>query len=327
MCNAYNHPSDCSCGFGGDTGGGYSALAVASGAIWNFECRPSLASYVNRNAVCPICGATVFFYQSPHGGRVFFDDLGPPWPKHPCTDTWLSNGIGSVRNNSATSSLVIRQKVADWKPLLAEMVQRRNKTDWVYLSVPEPVPGRFIRLPADKYGHGPVFWRRVKGYPEFLEVSIVDVDAHNRVSSTLHTVEAWLDDEADVLELTTLMKDETSASAAEILNEIGYKISLYWREMPGWPNHPSVNLTRAIAYFRRAAKLGSAKAKHNLAIMYRNGLGVPRDARRATRLFKEATRSLTPPVAPKRKKLKKSQRERFSTSMHRRSRSVLRFSK
>jgi hypothetical protein len=28
----------------------------------------------------------VFFYQSPYGGRVFFDELGPPWPKHPCTD-------------------------------------------------------------------------------------------------------------------------------------------------------------------------------------------------------------------------------------------------
>ena len=25
-------------------------------------------------------------YQSPNGGRVFFDDLGWPWPKHPCTD-------------------------------------------------------------------------------------------------------------------------------------------------------------------------------------------------------------------------------------------------
>lgn len=43
-------------------------------------------SYVNPNAACPVCGARVFFYQSPHGGRVFFDDLGWPWPKHLCTD-------------------------------------------------------------------------------------------------------------------------------------------------------------------------------------------------------------------------------------------------
>lgn len=43
-------------------------------------------SYTNPNARCPECRACVFFYQSPNGGRVFFDALGPPWPKHPCTD-------------------------------------------------------------------------------------------------------------------------------------------------------------------------------------------------------------------------------------------------
>jgi hypothetical protein len=42
------------------------------------------ASYVNPNAVCPLCRESVFFYQSPNGGRVFFDELGPPWPKHRC---------------------------------------------------------------------------------------------------------------------------------------------------------------------------------------------------------------------------------------------------
>src|SRR6266542_5861006 len=42
-------------------------------------------SYVNPNAHCPVCGEQVFFYQSEYGGRVFFDELGPPWPKHPCT--------------------------------------------------------------------------------------------------------------------------------------------------------------------------------------------------------------------------------------------------
>jgi hypothetical protein len=46
----------------------------------------SIKSYVVPNAKCPVCGDTVYFYQSPNGGRVFFDDLGWPWPKHPCTD-------------------------------------------------------------------------------------------------------------------------------------------------------------------------------------------------------------------------------------------------
>jgi hypothetical protein len=48
----------------------------------------TVASYVNPNARCPVCHAPVIFYRSPYDGRVFFDPpLGPPWPKHPCTDS------------------------------------------------------------------------------------------------------------------------------------------------------------------------------------------------------------------------------------------------
>lgn len=47
----------------------------------------SFQSYVNPNARCPVCGEHVYFYQSPFGGRVFFDNLGWPWPKHACTDS------------------------------------------------------------------------------------------------------------------------------------------------------------------------------------------------------------------------------------------------
>jgi hypothetical protein len=55
-------------------------------------------SYVNPNAHCPVCGAEVYFYQSPYGGRVFFDELGPPWPKHPCTSSDDSSVRRAVRD-------------------------------------------------------------------------------------------------------------------------------------------------------------------------------------------------------------------------------------
>ena len=42
--------------------------------------------WARHNAQCPVCGALVYFYANEHGSRVFFDELGPPWPKHPCTD-------------------------------------------------------------------------------------------------------------------------------------------------------------------------------------------------------------------------------------------------
>lgn len=59
-------------------------------------------SYVNPNARCPVCGCAVYFYQSPYGGRVFFDELGPPWTKHPCTDNpvvrhYFSSAEGRAR--------------------------------------------------------------------------------------------------------------------------------------------------------------------------------------------------------------------------------------
>ncbi|WP_404470351.1 hypothetical protein [Bradyrhizobium ottawaense] len=47
--------------------------------------RSIAACYVNPNARCPECNASVYFYANEHGSRVFFDHLGPPWPKHPCT--------------------------------------------------------------------------------------------------------------------------------------------------------------------------------------------------------------------------------------------------
>src|SRR5262245_10275501 len=45
-------------------------------------------SYLDPNARCPVCGVAVFFYRSPFNGRVFFDDVGWPWPKHGCTDRY-----------------------------------------------------------------------------------------------------------------------------------------------------------------------------------------------------------------------------------------------
>ena len=48
--------------------------------------RGGAACFVNPNARCPECDAPVFYYANEYGSRVFFDDLGPPWPKHPCTD-------------------------------------------------------------------------------------------------------------------------------------------------------------------------------------------------------------------------------------------------
>jgi len=53
------------------------------------------SNYVNPNAICPVCGEDVYYIEFWNGGRVFFDELGPPWPKHLCTD----NGTRIVKPN------------------------------------------------------------------------------------------------------------------------------------------------------------------------------------------------------------------------------------
>jgi hypothetical protein len=81
------HPSGSCSGRGGGYGGGGGGWIRPDGDGGFFEFPfVTYPSYVNPNARCPVCGADVYFYQSPYGGRVFFDELGPPWPKHPCTD-------------------------------------------------------------------------------------------------------------------------------------------------------------------------------------------------------------------------------------------------
>lgn len=100
MCNAANHPPGCNCGWGGvwygnvPIGGGGER---GSDAYQRKIVRPrqfgeqrgtqqAIASgFTNPNATCPVCGDSVYYYESPYGGKVFFDELGPPWPKHFCT--------------------------------------------------------------------------------------------------------------------------------------------------------------------------------------------------------------------------------------------------
>jgi hypothetical protein len=129
MCNAYNHALDCPCGFGGDTGGSgwrhgrirslAEMLEPISGG-WAKDNGGTVESYVNTNAHCPVCGCSVFFYRSPYNGRVFFDALGWPWPKHGCTDN-------SIAPRRATRDSVIGQTLKTeptwrkegWEPFLS----------------------------------------------------------------------------------------------------------------------------------------------------------------------------------------------------------------
>ena len=112
MCNARNHPPGCNCGWGGGwhsggygSSGGHSSFfstmlnssgdsyrsysshpaPFVSTTVKNMNTNVLSGAWNEPNATCPECGHGVYFVQIDNGGRVYFDELGPPWSKHVCT--------------------------------------------------------------------------------------------------------------------------------------------------------------------------------------------------------------------------------------------------
>lgn len=146
----YNHYSHCTCGWcvggGGGSGGNWHhhsgctcpwCIGGGNARSSTFEFAPhwprneaTARSYTNPNARCPVCGDPVFFYRSPHGGRVFFDQLGPPWPKHPCMD---NPRLPVQRNTSVVPTPMPRWQNEGWEPVKVDGVERRGDWAWVKL--------------------------------------------------------------------------------------------------------------------------------------------------------------------------------------------------
>ncbi|MGM4962991.1 hypothetical protein AB7714_05755 [Tardiphaga sp. 1201_B9_N1_1] len=130
MCNASNHSPSCPCGFGGDTGGGRGWGSVAHFTLnyeppsfgWSRDGRGTVESYVNPNARCPECGADVFFYRSPYNGRVYFDELGWPWPKHGCTDNAQEPRRATSRGGTARPAERLQWHIEGWVALLSPRI-------------------------------------------------------------------------------------------------------------------------------------------------------------------------------------------------------------
>lgn len=87
MCNAWNHPSWCRCGFGGEGargggGGNYSHSSLfdyANARRWRTD------DFCVRRQ-CPKCSKNPVWLIHHNGGSVWVEILGPPWTKHPCFD-------------------------------------------------------------------------------------------------------------------------------------------------------------------------------------------------------------------------------------------------
>jgi hypothetical protein len=145
MCNAWNHSPSCTCGWGGEgtlSGGrGFSEhgnwLTKYSDLV-RIRYRQEARAFVNPNAKCPICKTGVYFYQSPEGGRVFFDQLGKPWPKHPCT----LNVAKAVEKVEPISGGRNELKPSEWLPFICTAIH------------PAPLVGVGVFVLEGLYDHG-----------------------------------------------------------------------------------------------------------------------------------------------------------------------------
>ena len=73
-----------------------------------------------HNARCPVCGKNVFFYRNDHGSAVYFDELGPPWAKHPCI---AGDRLAIFLSASTKPELPQPQwQVLGWKPLRSAQI-------------------------------------------------------------------------------------------------------------------------------------------------------------------------------------------------------------
>lgn len=146
----YNHRPDCQCGWCVKESGYRSDSYINTSSYVNRDSFRSFTEYrltndtiTNPNATCPICGARVFFYQNAYGSEVYFDDLGPPWQKHPCTD---NSDIEERSSNNVVSylSLPIIEKSDKWVAL--QYLKTKIEDSWVVLYLRTIETNEFCRI-------------------------------------------------------------------------------------------------------------------------------------------------------------------------------------
>lgn len=141
----HNHYADCACGWCLK----YGRSRPAKVLYWGGVSTPSFGSYASftiPNASCPVCGASVYFYQSPTGGRVFFDELGPPWPKHPCTDN-SSAPVARLTTTTSPGRSIPRWRRDGWEPI--RIRSSRLENNWHVIPVENLITRVFFSALAD----------------------------------------------------------------------------------------------------------------------------------------------------------------------------------
>jgi hypothetical protein len=155
----HNHYPWCTCGWcigGGNRNGGSTSVAPeikiirpvysdyekrqATQTLKGFGATSYSRCFVNPNASCPVCGQSVYFYANEHGSRVFFDELGKPWAKHPCTDN-RRPASGSVHARPASRPIAEIKEILSAEQKIDQRIlpvgRKARKNSWKLAVVAE----------------------------------------------------------------------------------------------------------------------------------------------------------------------------------------------
>ena len=123
----YNHYSWCNCGWCVKDRG-YRYTSPKTKAVTNtkivkkstneYHYIPKIETYKSftiPNVYCNCCGLPIFFYQSPYGGRVFFEELGPPWIKHCCEPKCCESTKENIPNRIIHRESINLDKKSTWE--------------------------------------------------------------------------------------------------------------------------------------------------------------------------------------------------------------------
>lgn len=79
MCNAYNHPPGCNCGFGGGRGSKGGSKGGRPSSNVDLYAQPK-----TQPIKCWWCSSSVYYHTNGYGDSVLFNSLGYPWQIHEC---------------------------------------------------------------------------------------------------------------------------------------------------------------------------------------------------------------------------------------------------
>jgi hypothetical protein len=123
-------------------GGRYLPFEIGSGGV-RHECVPlhreprmpspsptldRCGSPITRHTQCWWCGAPVYYHTNGNGDSVLFDELGPPWPIHPCWEEHRETRTGHVQRFLAGLP-IFEVTTQDHRPALTEDLSEIQLTE------------------------------------------------------------------------------------------------------------------------------------------------------------------------------------------------------